>query len=109
MTLRRLTIFFRFWAEVSTPIWARSSRASASRSMSRSSSRMASAPMPALKASWPCSSLELAVPCPRRAVLLLDAGHLAGIDDDVLLEVEDLLQLAQRHVEELADAARAGP
>src|SRR5262249_21075950 len=30
----------------------------------------------------------------------------ARLEDHVLLEVEDLLELAQRHVEELADAAR---
>src|SRR5262249_3691038 len=30
----------------------------------------------------------------------------AGIEDHVLLEVEDLLEVAQRHVEELPDAAR---
>src|SRR2546426_2622273 len=30
----------------------------------------------------------------------------AAVEDDVLLEVEDLLQLAQRHIQELADPAR---
>ena len=37
-------------------------------------------------------------------VLLLEPGNLPRLEDDVLLEVQDLLQLPQRHVEELADA-----
>src|SRR6266849_2624597 len=49
--------------------------------------------------------LELARLVDRHQVLLLDALE-AGIEDDVLLEIEDLLQLAQRHVQELADPAR---
>src|SRR5438876_6369469 len=54
--------------------------------------------------------LELADLVDADEVLLLDAGNLGhrldgALEDHVLLEVEDLLQLAQRHVEELADAA----
>ena len=36
---------------------------------------------------------------------LLERGQ-AGLDDDVLLEVEDALEIAQRHVEHQADARR---
>src|SRR5262249_47733889 len=55
--------------------------------------------------------LELADLVDADEVLLLDAGDLVApldgaLEDHVLLEVEDLLELAQRHVEELADAAR---
>ena len=39
---------------------------------------------------------------------LLELG-LAGIDDDVALEVEDALEIAQADVEQMADAATAGP
>src|SRR3989449_675952 len=54
--------------------------------------------------------LELANLVDADQVLLLDAGDLVdrldgALENHVLLEVEDLLQLAQRHVEELADAA----
>src|SRR3989441_7848561 len=49
--------------------------------------------------------LQLARLVDRHQVLLLDALQ-AAVEDDVLLEVEDLLQLAQRHVQELADPAR---
>src|SRR5262249_2890309 len=49
---------------------------------------------------------ELADPVHRDERLPLDPRHLAGLDHDVLLEVEDLLELAERHVEELSDAAR---
>src|SRR5437762_8519705 len=48
---------------------------------------------------------ELARLVDREQVLLLHALDL-GVEDDVLLEVEDLLDLAERHVQELADAAR---
>src|SRR5262249_3624549 len=36
--------------------------------------------------------------------LLLGDGCLAWIDDHILLEIEDLLQLSQRHIKEIADA-----
>src|SRR5205809_626205 len=49
--------------------------------------------------------LELARLVDRDQVLLLHALDTA-VENDVLLEVQDLLQLAQRHVQELADAAR---
>ena len=55
-TLSRLTTFFRFWADVSDSIEARSSRSSVSRSRSRSSTRIASAPMPTLMRSAEYSS-----------------------------------------------------
>ena len=72
MTFRRLTIFLRFWTEVSPSIWARRSRASESRSMSRSSSRMASAPMPTLSESSPCSSWSLrTLSTPTRSFFLM--------------------------------------
>src|SRR5437773_4275691 len=53
--------------------------------------------------------LELADFVDADEVLLLDAGDLAdrldaALEDHVLLEIEDLLELAQRHIEELADA-----
>src|SRR5919106_295153 len=49
--------------------------------------------------------VELAGLVHAHQVLLLHAVD-PRLETDVLLEVEDLLQLAQRHVEELADAAR---
>ena len=49
---------------------------------------------------------ELAHAIDGQEALLLDAGHRPGIDDHVLLEVQDLLEVAERHVEELADPAR---
>ena len=73
-------------------------------SMSLSSLRIASAPISASKA--------VAELLARLAVLLLGEQllvlqrRLAGIGDDVGLEVEDLLELFQRHVEEGADPAR---
>src|SRR6266849_5850703 len=93
ITLRRFTIFFRFWTEVSPSIWARRSRASESRSMSRRSSRIACAHAD-LQGFGAVLFLELARLVDRHQVLLLDALE-AGIEDDVLLEIEDLLQLAQ--------------
>src|SRR5687768_5181215 len=48
--------------------------------------------------------VELARLVDGHEVLLLDAVDL-GVEDHVLLEIEDLLEVAQGHVEELADAA----
>src|SRR5581483_2131164 len=47
--------------------------------------------------------VQLAHPVHREQVLLLEPRHLAGVHHHVLLEVEDLLELAQRHVEQLPD------
>ena len=57
MTLRRLPSFLGFSSVVASAISWRSSAASLGRSMPVSSSRMASAPMPAVKLSWPNSSI----------------------------------------------------
>src|SRR5262249_45838091 len=48
---------------------------------------------------------RLAIAALGQQLTLLESGA-AGIDDDVGLEVEDLLELLQRHVEERADAGR---
>src|SRR5439155_1496710 len=49
--------------------------------------------------------MKLARLVDREQVLLLGAGE-PRVEDDVFLEVEDLLQLAQGHVQELSDATR---
>ena len=57
ITLRRLASFLGFSSVVASAISWRSSSRILRRSMPVSSSRMASAPMPAVKASWPYCSM----------------------------------------------------
>ena len=103
-TFSRLANFSFFCADVSSRIFSRSSIASRSTLTRCSSSLIASAPI--------CARNFGAVLLARLAVLLfveqlvlLQLG-LARIDDDVGLEVEDALEIAQRDVEQVADAAR---
>src|SRR5437667_210815 len=62
-------------------------------------------PHPRRERALPVLLPELADAVHRHEGLLLEPGDLAGVDDHVLLEVQDLLQLPERHVEELPDAA----
>ena len=100
-TSRRLIALTRFWPVVSLNS-RRSSSWSLRRLRSRSSSRIASAPMPALK-----RAAELLA---RFAIFLLGEDlalaerRVARIGDDVGGEIDHLLELARRHVEQDADA-----
>src|SRR5437870_1120192 len=60
---------------------------------------------PDLERVGPVLLLELAGLVDRDEILLL-RGRDLGVEDHVFLEVEDLLQLAQGHVQQLPDAAR---
>ena len=104
-TFKRLANFKRFCIDVSFRILSRISRASWSTSSRARSSLIASAPMPAVNWSgyWStssryCSSVRL--------WRSSSVGHVARIDDAVRLEVEDALELAERHVEQVADPRR---
>ena len=103
-TFSRLAYFSFFCTEFSLRILTRSSSASFSMLTRFSSSLIASAPI--------CARNLRAVVLARLAVLLLVEQlvllqlGLARIDDDVALEVEDALEIAQRDVEQVADAAR---
>ena len=67
---------------------------------------IASAPILATNTSPYCAA-QLAVPLLGEQLFLVDhAGEVAGVDDDVRLEVEDALEIAERDVEQVADARR---
>ena len=66
--------------------------------------RIASAPMPAVNASSPYSSLRVEELVLRQQLAVLERGQ-ARLGDDVVLEIEHALQLLQLHVEQQADAA----
>ena len=93
------------WSDVSVFIASRRSSRELFDSMRRRSSLIASAPISAVK-------LSVAVFLPHLPVTLLGEQLLfferrvAGIDDDIGLEVEHALEVAERHVEQMADAAR---
>ena len=53
--------------------------------------------------------LELALAFVGDDFALRKIGDLARIDDDVGFEIEHALEFTQRDVEQVADAARAGP
>ena len=67
-----------------------------------SSVRIASAPISALKPSANCSLASRIFPLGQQLAIL--QRGLARVDDDIALEVENLLQLLERHVEQGADA-----
>ncbi len=103
--LRRLASFFGLCSVVDSAIsWRRSSR-SCSRFMAISSSRMASAPMPAVKLSSPNSSCALRYSSSDSSCTSLSEVRPGSIDD-VVLEIEHALQILERHVEQKADARR---
>ena len=61
--------------------------------------------MPAVNASSPYSSCALRYSLFGQELALLERGQ-ARLDDDVVLEIEDALEVLQRHVEQQADARR---
>ncbi len=107
-TLRRLAAFRRRIWLVSVRMTMRSSSESSSTSMRASSSLIASAPILATNDLAAVLVAQLAEALLGEQLLLLELG-VARIDDDVALEVEDPLQVAQGDVEEVADAATAAP
>ena len=103
---RRLASFLGFSSVVDSAISTRRSAAIFSRSSASSMSRMASAPILAVKLSAPYSS------CASRNCSSVSSSYWrergqARIEDDVLLEVEDALDVLERHVEQQRDAATA--
>ncbi len=66
---------------------------------------MASAPIMAVKLSSPYSSWARSVLLLRQELTLLQRGE-ARLDDDVVLEIEDALEVLERHVQQQADARR---
>src|SRR5271170_3943239 len=100
-TLRRLATFLRRASLAVAFISARSSSASLSSVSCPSSERTASAPISALKASPYCSRASRYLRCEQLLVL---QRRLTCVGDDVALEVQDLLELLQCHVEQGADA-----
>ena len=106
MIFSRLASFFGFSSDVDSAISWREVARSLARGRARCSiSRIASAPIMAVKR-------VLAVLVLRREVLVLGQElallqrREARLDDDVVLEVEDALEVLQRHVEQQADARR---
>ena len=73
--------------------------------MPLSISRIASAPIIAVKLSWPYSSMRAQVVVLGEELTVLERRQ-ARIEHDVGLEVEDALEVLQRHVEQQADARR---
>ena len=106
--LSRLSSIFLRCCDVSVTTGARSSSASLSTSRRRSSSRTAGAPMSARNAASPSSfafvrSVEVLVFVEQLVVLDF---LLARLDDDVVRVVDDLLEITQRDVEQVAHRAR---
>ena len=66
---------------------------------------MASAPIMAVKESSPNSSTAIMYFFLGQELVLLERGE-AGLGDDVVLEVEDALDILERHVQQRADARR---
>src|SRR5213596_3411887 len=104
MTLSRLTIFFRFCTDVSPSICPEVTRQRVEVHVAQQLPDRLGA-HPDLERVGPVLLLELAGLVDRDEILLL-RGRDLGVEDHVFLEVEDLLQLAQGHVQQLADAAR---
>ena len=105
MIFRRFISFFGFSSEVVTAISWRISVAIFSRSSSVRIRRIASAPISAVNEILAVLVLRAQVLVLREELALLQRRE-AGLDDDVGLEVEDALEVLQRHVEQETDPAR---
>ena len=103
MIFRRLASFLGLSSVVAVAISSRSSSLILCRSSAVSSSRMASAPMPAVKLSSPNFSCASRYCSSDEQLALLELGD-ARLDDDVVLEIEHALEILERHVHQQADA-----
>ena len=105
ISFSRLTSFLRRASESVSRSSSRSRCFSSTRSIADSIVRSASAPIDAVNWSSPYSSCAFMQLFFAEQLVQLQRRQ-AGLDDDVVLEIEDALEILQRHVEQQADAAR---
>src|SRR5579864_5966149 len=101
---RRFASFLCLMSESVSAISARKEVSSFSRSRPFNSSRIASAPIMAVKESCPnssCAQIFLF----RKELAVLQRCQ-AGLEHHVIFKIEDPLEILQRHVEQQADAGR---